>query len=534
MNENFNRRDFLRTVGLGAAAFAFPGCTGFSGRATSRSKLPNIIYILADDMGYGDLTCLNKASKIPTANMDRIAAEGIYFADAHSPSAVCTPTRYGILTGRYCWRTHLKNGVLWGYSPALIEPQRLTVASLLKKHGYRTACVGKWHLGLDLATTDGKKPSSRKEQADPVRSKSPSVVTVPSVQTSNGAEAQNIDFAKPFKGGPNELGFDYFFGIPASLDMIPHLYIENDRAVEIPTLEIEKSSWPVFYRPGPIAPGFKHIEVLPTITKKAVQFIEEHTKQSPENPFFLYFPLTAPHQPWVPVDFVKGRSRAGVYGDFVFQVDWTIGQVLDTLDRLKLTDNTLIIVTSDNGSHWKKDFIKEYSHLANYHFRGMKADIWDGGHRIPFIARWPGKIKPGTSSDETICLSDLMATCAAIVGQELSDNEGEDSYNILPVLLGKKLDKPIREATVHHSSRGMFSVRQGKWKLILGRGSGGFSKPRHIEPKPGEPKGQLYNLQEDIAEEHNLWIGRPDVVRRLTELLEKYKKRGHSREPKKK
>ena len=517
MNENFDRRDFLKTVGLGAAAFAFPGCTGFSGRATSRSKLPNIIYILADDMGYGDLTCLNKASKIPTANMDRIAAEGIHFTDAHSPSAVCTPTRYGILTGRYCWRTHLKKGVLWGYSPALIEPQRLTVASLLKKHGYRTACIGKWHLGLDWATTDGKRPSSRKEQT----------------------KAQNIDFAKPFGGGPNELGFDYFFGIGASLDMIPHLYIENDRAVEMPTLEIKKSPWPAFYRGGPIAPGFKHIEVLPTITKKAVQFIEEHTKQSPENPFFLYFPLTAPHQPWVPVDFVKGRSRAGVYGDFVFQVDWTVGQVLDTLDKLKLTDNTLIIVTSDNGSHWKKDFIKEYSHRANYHFRGMKADIWDGGHRIPFIARWPapmaqGKIKPGASSDETICLSDLMATCAAIVGEELPDNAGEDSYNILPALLGKKLDKPIREATVHHSSRGMFSIRQGKWKLVLGRGSGGFSEPKHIEPKPGEPKGQLYNLQEDIAEENNLWIGRPDVVQRLTELLEKYKKQGHSRELKKK
>lgn len=492
----------MKMMGLGTASLALPGCINTLSQISSKSRYPNIVYILADDMGYGDLTCLNKASKIPTPNTDRIANEGIRFTDAHSPSAVCSPTRYGVLTGRYSWRTRLKKGVLQVHSPALIDPERMTVASLLKKHGYATTGVGKWHLGLNLVTKDGKPAETG---------------------------CSNVDFTKPISGGPTDLGFDYFFGIPASLDMSPYFYIENNRVVEMPTLTIEKSARPVFFRGGKIAPCFKHKEVLPTITRKAVSCIEKHADSNPEKPFFLYFPLTAPHTPWVPVDSFKGRSKAGLYGDFVAQVDWTVGQMLKTLDKLKLRDNTLIIVTSDNGAHWEKNYIERYNHRANYHFRGMKADIWDGGHRIPFIARWPGKIKPGSSSNQTICLADLLATCAAIVGEKLPEGAGEDSYNILPALLGEKLDTPIREATVHHSFDGMFAIRQGKWKLILGRGSGGFSKPRRIKPKPGEPLGQLYNLDEDIAETNNLLAERPEVVERLTKLLEKYKRQGHSR-----
>jgi arylsulfatase A len=506
---NINRRRFIQTLGLGIASLVLPGCSG-GARPSARSTpkhtpagawagKPNIIFIMADDMGYGDLSCYG-ATKIKTLNMDTIASEGIRFTDAHSPSAVCTPTRYGVLTGRYCWRSALKNGVLNGYSPALIEPERMTVASLLKQHGYATACIGKWHLGL--------------------------------------GNDRRTDYNKPLVPGPNALGFDYFFGIPASLDMTPYCYIENDRAVARPTLTIEegKSNEDGWWRAGAIAPGFKHIEVLPKLTEKAIEYIDAHAAKTPGKPFFMYFPLPAPHCPIAPADFVKGASQAGGYGDYVVEVDWTVGQVLKALDRNALTDNTLIIVTSDNGSpartKVKRDpysIIEIYGHYPNGNLRGIKADIWDGGHREPFVARWPGKIPSGTKSDELVCLTDLLATCAAIVGVDLPDNAGEDSYNILPALLGKKLDKPIRRAIVHHSASGMFSIRQGKWKLILGLGSGGFTNPKTIKPKPGEPIGQLYDMENDFAETTNLYDRRPEIVERLTNLLEKYREQGYSR-----
>jgi len=483
-------------------SFILPGCNGFSKSNidSSGTKRPNIIFIMADDMGYGDLGCYNKESKIPTLNMDALAAEGIRFTDAHSPSAVCTPTRYGVLTGRYCWRSRLKKGVLNGYSPTLIETQRMTVASLLKQHGYATACIGKWHLGL--------------------------------------GNDKKADFNKPFVSGPNTLGFDYFYGIPASLDMPPYCYIENDRAVEKPTLTVEagKAEEDGWWREGAIAPDFKHVEVLPKLTERAVEYIDNHSGKSQDKPLFMYFAMTAPHCPIAPADFVKGRSKAGGYGDFVVEVDWTVGQVVKALERNGLTDNTLIIVTSDNGSPGRTKInrapyaiIKEYGHYPNGRLRGIKADIWDGGHREPFIARWPGKIPAGTTSSELICLTDLLATCAAIVGAELPGNAGEDSYNILPAMLGQTLAEPIRQAVVHHSGSGMFSIRQGKWKLILGRGSGGFSSPKFYKPKPGEPKGQLYNLEDDFAEANNLWNEHPQIVARLTNLLETYEEQGRSR-----
>jgi arylsulfatase A len=497
-----NRRNFLKAAGIGIASLAMPDFADGeqSGSGITGSKKPNIVFIMADDMGYGDLGCYNTKSKIPTPNMDRLAAEGMRFTDAHSPSAVCTPTRYGVLTGRYCWRSRLKRGVLGGYSPALIDTKRMTVASMLKQNGYATSCFGKWHLGL--------------------------------------GNAKKTDYDKPLVPGPNALGFDYFYGIPASLDMTPYCYVENDRPVEKPTLTTEagKASEDGWWRAGAIAPGFKHVEVLPKLTEKAVKYIDEHTSTSPDKPFFMYFPLPAPHCPIAPADFVKGRSKAGGYGDFVVEVDWTVGQVVKALQRNGLTGNTLIILTSDNGSPGrtkiKRDpysIIEIYGHYPNGDLRGIKADAWDGGHREPFIARWPGKIPAGTTNDEIICLTDLMATCAAIVGAKLPSNAGEDSFNILPALSGQKLNKPIREAIVHHSSMGIFAIRQGKWKLILGLGSGGFSKPQRIEPKPGGPKGQLYNLEDDLAESNNLWSKHPEIVSRLTELLNKYKSQGHSR-----
>lgn len=463
--------------------------------AAFAAERPNIVFIMADDLGSGDLGCYNRESKIPTPNMDKLASAGMRFTDAHSGSAVCTPTRYGVLTGRYAWRTKLKSGVLWGYSPALIDTNRMTVASMLKKKGYHTGAVGKWHLGL--------------------------------------GRAKKTDYTNPLQPAPVDYGFDFFFGIPASLDMEPYVYVLNDRAVEHPTKMVKASGHRRrggggFWRGGPIAPGFKHIDVLPVIARQAAGFINKHAQDSPKQPMFLYVPLSAPHTPWLPTDEFRDQSKAGYYGDFTVQVDWTIGQIMATLKANKMVDNTLLFVTSDNGSHWPLGDIKKYDHAANLHYRGQKADIWEGGHRVPFIARWPGQIRAGSVSAQTICLTDLLATAAAVVDTELPPDAAEDSYSILPVLLGKKLAGPIREATVHHSVNGTFAIRQRNWKLILGRGSGGFTKPRVIKPKPGEPKGQLYNLEADPSESENVYRDHPEIVDRLTKLLDQYKKSGRS------
>ncbi|MEX2142053.1 MAG: arylsulfatase [Pirellulales bacterium] len=466
--------------------------SAFVAAADAPANRPNVVFILADDLGYGDLRCYNAESKIPTPHCDRLASEGIRFTDAHSPSAVCTPTRYGILTGRYSWRTSLKSGVLQGYDPLLIEPDRLTVASLLKQHGYTTGAVGKWHLGLG-----DKKPT---------------------------------DYDRPFPAGPHTVGFDYAFGIPSSLDFPPYVFVENDRAVERPTATIAASQMRRnggggFWRAGAIAPSFKHEDVLPAITDKAVEFIGKQTR---DRPFFLYLALNSPHTPWMPTAEFRGKSQAGYYGDFVVQTDAAIGRVLAALADDGLAENTLVILTSDNGAHWLPSDIEQYSHRANGGLRGQKADLWEGGHRVPFIARWPGQIKSGTTSDETICLTDLMHTMSAILDTSLPADAGEDSYNILPALLGEARQQPIRQATVHQSGDGTLAIRQGPWKLCFALGSHGFSEPRTIKLKPGEPLGQLYHLANDPHEQKNLWSQEPETVARLTVLLEQYKTAGRS------
>jgi arylsulfatase A-like enzyme len=471
-----------------------------------KSGMPNIVVILADDLGYGDLSCLNAESKIPTPGMDRLAAEGMTFTDAHSPSSVCSPTRYGVLTGRYCWRSRLKSSVLLGYDRPLIEPERVTIASLLKSHGYATAAVGKWHLGLGWQLISG--------QPLPERDQLP--------------EDPGIDYSQPIDGGPRELGFDYFFGISASLDMAPYCYIENGRATMVPGEPTEGKPFPENWREGLKSDDFEHIEVLPTIADKATGWIDAQAKASPRRPLFLYFPLTAPHTPVLPNEPFLGKSKAGIYGDFVVEVDAVVGRVMDALERNGLSENTLLVLASDNGSTMTiRPFFQVFDHATNYHFRGQKSDAWDGGHRIPFLARWPAKVKAGSTCDDTVCLTDLLATAAAIVGAELPNGAGPDSYNILPDLLGTA-DGPIREATVHHSIDGSFAVRQGPWKLVLSRGSGGWSLPENKVPKDA-PAGQLYNLDDDVGEKKNLYLERPDVVEKLTALLEKYKQQGYSR-----
>lgn len=464
-----------------------------STQQASAAERPNILLILADDLGSGDPSCYNPDSKIPTPNIDRLAAEGMRFTDVHTPSSVCTPTRYGLLTGRYCWRTRLKSGVLNGYSPTLIEPGRMTIASLLKQQGYRTGCVGKWHLGL------GEQPKA--------------------------------DFGKPFSTGPLSAGFEWFFGIPASLDMPPYVFVENDRVTEAPTgmignSEMRRNGGGGFWRGGPIAPSFTHEGCLPKLQEKAVEFVR---KQTAGQPFFLYLPLSAPHTPWMPTKEFRGKSQADWYGDFVVQTDALVGQVLKALDDTKLAENTLVLFTSDNGAHWLPSDIEKWGHRANGPWRGQKADIWEGGHRVPFLCRWPGKVKPGSTSSELLCLTDVLATTAALVGATLPQDAGEDSFSFLPVLQGQPSSKPVREAIVHHSADGTFAIRQGPWKLAKGLGSHGFSIPKTLAAKPGEAKEQLYNLAEDPGEQKNRYLEKPEIVQQLDDLLKKYQTTGRSR-----
>ncbi len=475
-----------------ACALGATGCRS----APPSADQPNIVLILADDMGQGDPSVYNGSSKIPTPHIDRLADEGIRFTDAHTPSSVCTPTRYGLLTGRYAWRTSLKSGVLWGYSPALIDTQRTTIASLLREEGYTTAAVGKWHLGL-------------------------------------GAQ-DSTAYSAPLHPSPVDYGFDSFFGIPASLDMEPYVYVESDRVVQAPTDRVARSEHRReggggFWRAGPAAPGFSHIEVMPRTTDRAVDFITRQADAERDAPFFLYLPFSAPHTPWLPTATYRDTSGAGYYGDFVAQVDGAVGRVLDALDRQGFAENTLVIFTSDNGAHWPEADIDTWGHDANNGWRGQKADIWEGGHRVPFVARWPGHVPPGAISTETICLTDLMATLAAVVGAGLDRDEGVDSYNVLPALLDQPYDGPIREATVHHALNGMFAIRQGPWKLIEGRGSGGFTAPQRRDVGADAPPGQLYHLDQDPQETENLYDERPEVVERLNALLDAYRAQGYSR-----
>ena len=459
-------------------------------------RKPNIIYILADDMGYGDLACLNRDSKIRTVHLDRLASEGMRFCDAHASSAVCTPSRYSILTGRYNWRSWLKQGVTFGYDRALIEPGRMTVASLLREHGYATACVGKWHLGWTWP---------KKSDAE-----------------------EDVDFTRPIPDGPTALGFDYFFGISASLDMPPYVYIENNRPTAIPDRIVPPGEGQAFWRAGPIAPDFRHAEVLPQLTRKALAWIEQSARQAA--PFFLYFPLPAPHTPILPAAEFRGKSGTNAYGDFCLQVDDVVGQVTAALERLGLADDTIVVFTADNGCSPMADLeqLAGAGHKPSYVFRGHKADIYEGGHRIPLIVRWPERIRPGSQTDETVGLMDLMATCADLLGARLPENAGEDSVSNLLVWLGSSLDRSLREATVHHSIDGSFSIRKGPWKLEMCPGSGGWSFPRPGRECEGLPPMQLYNLETDIGERQNICSAHPEIVDELKALLTQYVANGRS------
>ena len=470
--------------------------------AACAAQKPNIIYILCDDLGYGDIQCLNPVrGKIKTPNADRLAKEGMIFTDAHTGSSVCTPTRYGVMTGRYSWRSRLQSSVLSGTSDPLIARERLTVPELLRQNGYVTGMVGKWHLGMTLPLR--KKMSA--ENKDLLKAES------------NDA----YDAKQKIADSPITRGFDTYFGISASLDMHPFAFIENDQFTQQPTV-IKK-----WVRSGPAAPDFEAIDVLPTFTKKAVAFIEKQAKQ--EKPFFLYLALNSPHTPIVPSKEWQGKSGLGDYGDFVMQTDWTLGEVMTATEKAGIAKNTLIIFTSDNGCSPAAgiDKLQEQGHFPNGDFRGHKADIWDGGHRVPFILRWPDIIKAGSQTPHITCLTDLMATCAEITGAKLPDNAGEDSFSFLPLLKGE--DTPIRKTVIHHSISGLFSLRNREWKLEICAGSGGWSSPKDAEAlRAGLPPVQLYNMISDYKETQNVQAEKKEIVAAMTQQLEALVENGRS------
>lgn len=511
-----SRRDFLRSLVAAGAAAPLGGAVSWGRSVSEEEARPNIVFIMADDLGYGDTGCYNAESKIPTPHIDSLARQGLRFTDAHSPSAVCTPTRYGVLTGRYCWRTWLKANVVGGYTDPLMEPGRTTVASLLRRHGYRTACIGKWHLGVGWTRKNGYvgKFSDKPRYF--------------SWQDGDAEKGDDVDFSKPVSGGPADVGFDYsFYTAACSTIDGPFCYIENRQTVGIPDrmIPVDKGVHADYRpRPGRMVEDFDLRKVDTVFAEKATECIERCHERGPEKPFFLYLALSSPHAPWLPPEFTQGDSEEGPRGDMVVWADWCVGQVLSALERLGLAENTLVIFTSDNGPRHGQN-----GHRSAGALRGHKSHIWEGGHRVPFIARWPGRIKAGTVSDALICLTDLTATCAAIVGAELSRDEGPDSFSILPALVSTKPARPVRPAVVLHSCFGVFAIRQGKWKLILDtKTSGGWVRPGGKKPVPGTP-GQLYNLVDDPQEQNDLWDERPEVVQRLARLLDDYKTRGHSR-----
>jgi arylsulfatase A len=474
----------------------FLACTLSGLTLASESTQPNIVVILVDDMGYGDPGCFNPQSKIPTPNMDSLARDGMRFTDAHAPGPLCHMSRYGLMSGRYPFRTDVSK---WPKEP-LIAPGQMTIASLAKSQGYRTAMVGKWHVGF-------------KEEG----------------------------YDKPLAGGPIDCGFESFFGMRASTDIPPYFYIRNDRAVQTPTNHIDEEfsgNWSQIQGrrrlAGGIAPDMKLEEVLPRFTDEAIGVIDSHRRSNKRTsqPLMLYLAYPAPHTPWLPSDEFLGKSGASIYGDFVMMVDAQIGRVLAALRDADMEQDTLVVFTSDNGPCWYDEDVERLGHDSAGGLRGMKADAWEAGHRMPFIVRWPGHVKPGLTSEQLVCFTDLLATLAAVLEVELPADAGPDSFSFLPTLTNEPAaslstrDKFVMRAG---SRTSMMTIRSGDWKLITELGSGGFSDPKHIEPGPGDPAGQLYNLADDRAETNNLYLQKPDIVARLTKEMNAIVGDGRSR-----
>lgn len=483
---------------------------------------PNILFILADDLGYGDVGCYNPKSKVPTPHLNQLALDGIRFTDAHSPSTVCTPTRYSVLTGRMAFRTGMRGVFTGAGGPCMIEEGRMTIGGMLQERGYKTALFGKWHVGMTFYDKGGK----------PINK--------------NGLEAvKRIDYSRVIPDAPIHRGFDFFYGSVCcpTTDWL-YAFIDGDRIPVPPTKIIDRGPLPKHpysqdNRPGMIAPGYKMEEIDLQFLDKSLEFLDQHTKVKEKAPFFLFHSTQAVHLPSFPADQFKGKTKAGPHGDFIFELDYIVGELLEALDKHKLTDNTLVIFSSDNGPEVPTvlSMRNDHNHDGARPWRGVKRDNWEGGHRVPFIARWPGKIKPGSTSAQTLCLTDLMATCAAITGAKIPEKAGEDSVNMLPALLSEDQGKQIRKYTLHQTISLALAIRRGPWKYLDHKGSGGnnytragrWGMKKYIVPeKAPQAPGQLYNLNSDPGETENLYYKNPEIVKELKEKLEQFKESGRS------
>lgn len=499
-----------------------------SGAAAFAQKKPNVVIILADDMGYGDVGCNNPYARVNTPAIDRLAQSGIRFTDAHSAGALSGPSRYGLVTGRYFSRVE-KRKEYWGYLAPYIEPDRLTIGSLMQNAGYTTGCIGKWHLGLDWQLKEGKQPLVPKDKSN---------------------RYTNTDFSAPVKNGPTERGFNYSFILPASLDMPPYTFVKNDRVVD-PDVMLTADKYPkkledteyawdrkhtkeddiywergTWWRNGEMSKSFKFEECLPTIVKEGVSFIEREGKK--DKPFMLYMPLTGPHTPWLPTEKYKGSSELGTYGDFIATIDDAVAQVCDKLKQLGLDDNTIVIFSSDNGAPWAEEDIQQYAHQANYSRRGQKGDAYDGGHHIPLIIKWPNHIKHPNVCDQTVGLVDILATLADLTGQLLPKGQAEDSFSFKSILDGD-MKTPTRDQIMYYSGSGELAIKKGDWKYIDCLGSAGFTAPARVAPVKNGPVGQLYNMRTDSLESNNLYLREKEKVRELSSLLNKLMNQGYSR-----
>lgn len=502
---------------------------GFFCLFTLKAERPNILFILADDLGYGDVACYSKESKVPTPYLDKLASEGMRFLDAHSPSTVCTPSRYSLLTGRMAFRTGF-NGVFTGVGgPNMITKDQLTLPQMLKEKGYTTAMFGKWHVGMTFYDKDGK----------PINQ--------------NGLQGvKRIDFSKPSTDSPVHRGFDKFFGTVCcpTTDWL-YAYVDNDRIPVPPTKQLDNEMkkeiglpehpYSKDCRQGMIAPDFQMEGADQKFLEKSIAFLKEHSRKNPEKPFFLFHSTQAVHLPSFAGKQFKGKSGVGPHGDFIFEFDWIVGELMRTLSKTGLDKNTIIMISSDNGPELPtvKAMLRDHKHYGSHPWRGIKRDNWEGGHRVPFIVKWPGKIKPGSTTNQIVSLTDVMATLAEIVGYELPHKSAEDSFSFAKVLTGEQPEsQPVKEYQIQQAWVKAKSIRKGKWKYLDHKGSGGNKYDKEGEwgakelarelTAPDAP-GQLYNLEEDPGETNNLYFKHPEIVKELKDKLQEFISSGRSR-----
>jgi arylsulfatase A-like enzyme len=512
----------LLFVGVGVAVVLGTGIG--RGAEPTTARHPNIVVILADDLGYGDVACYG-ATQVKTPSIDRLARDGMRFTAAHSPSSICTASRYNLMTGRYCWRgagpEHRRaewdqwhnepamKGDAWighvaieSNEPLLVNEGRMTLGSLLKSAGYATACVGKWHLGFGRAGMDG------------------------------WDAALGPDWNRDLVPGPREVGFDYYFGLPIVNSSEPKVFVENHRVVGLDPadpIRLVESPLPTgrlqFKMTGGQKARFNPEQIDERFTEMGIAWMEQAAAR--KQPFFLYLALSSPHRPFAPAPRFKGTSAMGIRGDVIHELDGRVGEVLAALERLQVAENTLLIFASDNGGERGQN----PGLAVNGTLRGLKTEVYEGGHRVPFIVRWPGRVQAGTESTQLVALTDLMATFADVAGCSLPHDAAEDSFTFLPYLTGAQDTAHTRPYLVTDSMLGMLAIQEGPWKLIVGQGGGGYY-PRNLEayaPDPSAPPGQLYNLADDLGETKNRYTERPEIVARLTALLEKCRKDGRSR-----